>query len=231
MGILNKIFTALKGHATEAGQAVVDANALTILDQEIRDADNELRKSKDNLAAIMAKQKVAEDKLRDKRAKLAEYGGYIEQAMSKGDEALAREVATKFADLESEVATEQDVVDQYANSVSSLRRTIAQTETHLKQMKTKVDTVKAKEHVLRASAAVAAAHSGTNSKMRSALDSFERLQAGQAERMARIDAANQMAKEADGGDLEAKLRAAGLKSGGASADDVMARFRKTQAPS
>ena len=41
MSILTKIFTLLRGGANEAGQAVVDANALRILDQEIRDAGNE----------------------------------------------------------------------------------------------------------------------------------------------------------------------------------------------
>ena len=55
MGIITKIWTAMRGHATEAGQTIVDANALTILDQEMRDADTELRRSKDSLAQVMAK--------------------------------------------------------------------------------------------------------------------------------------------------------------------------------
>ena len=42
-GVLNKLWTALRGAANEAGEAAVDANATRILDQEIRDADAELR--------------------------------------------------------------------------------------------------------------------------------------------------------------------------------------------
>lgn len=226
MSIWEKLVTAIKGHATEAGQSIVDANAITILDQEIRDADAELRKSKDSLASLMAKQKVAQDKIGPKKAKLEEYGNYIQQALAKGDEALAKDVAAKFAEIESEISEEQKVVDDYVANISNLKHLIAQTETRLKQLRTKVDTVKAKEHVIRASGAIAEAHSGSDSKMRTALESFERLQNTQAERMARIDAANQLAKSADGTELEDRLKKAGIVSGGASADDVLARFKK-----
>lgn len=226
MSIWQKLVTAVKGHATEAGQAIVDSNAITILDQEIRDADAELRKSKDNLASLMAKQKVAQDKIGSKKTKLSEYGGYIQQALAKGDEALAKDVATKFAELESEVTEEQKVIDDYGVNIDNLKKLISQTETRLKQLRTKVDTVKAKEHVIRASSAIADAHAGSDSKMRTALESFERLQNTQAERIARIDAANQLAKEEEGGDLEDRLKKAGIVSSSASADDVLARFKK-----
>ena len=39
MSMLAKLSALFRGTAHEAGQAVVDANALKILDQEIRDAD------------------------------------------------------------------------------------------------------------------------------------------------------------------------------------------------
>ena len=45
MSVWKKLVTALKGGATEAAEAVVDSQALRILDQEIRDAKEELRKS------------------------------------------------------------------------------------------------------------------------------------------------------------------------------------------
>jgi len=226
MSIWKKLITAVKGHATEAGQSVVDANVITILDQEIRDADTELRKSKDSLASLMAKQKVAQDKLVSKKDKLVEYGNYIQQALTKGDEALAKDVAGKYADIESHVSEEQKVIDDYGVNIDNLKRLVTQTETRLKQLRTKVDTVKAKEHVIRASSAIANAHAGSDSKMRNALESFERLQNSQAEKIARIDAANQLAHEAEGGDLEDRLKKAGIVPGANNADDVLARFKK-----
>lgn len=224
-GILNKLFTAIRGKATEAGQALVDANALTILDQQIRDADAELRTAKENLAAIMAKHKLANDGLSDKKAKAAEYGGYIQEALKQGNEALARDVATKLAELEAEIALDETNVDNYAASVVSLKRLVSQNESTIRQLRQRVDSTKANEQVLRASSAVAAANSGSSSRLRGALESLERLEANQKERVAQIDAANQLAQEVEGGDLDARLKAAGLKAGSVSADDVLARFK------
>ena len=46
-GIVTKLWTALRGAANEAGEFAVDANATRILDQEIRDADTELRQARE----------------------------------------------------------------------------------------------------------------------------------------------------------------------------------------
>ncbi|MEN9353705.1 MAG: hypothetical protein RL318_1030 [Fibrobacterota bacterium] len=226
MGIISKIWTAVRGHATEAGQTVVDANALTILDQEMRDADNEIRKSKDSLAQVMAKRKVSSDNLVSKKAKLAEYIGYVEAALAKGDEALATEIAGKIAEHEAQVATDEGLIAEYDSSIASIRKAITEAEDRLKRMKVKVDVVKAREHVIRASQVAASANAGANSKVAGALESLERLQSSQAERQARIESANEIAKDGTDVGLEEKLKAAGIKPGGASAQDVLARFRK-----
>ncbi len=229
MGIITKIWTAMRGHATEAGQTIVDANALTILDQEMRDADSEIRKSKDNLAQVMAKRKVASDNLVSKKAKLTEYIGYVEAALAKNDEALATEIAGKIAEHEAQVATDEGLIAEYDTSITSIRKSINEAEDRLKRMKVKVDVVKAREHVIKASQVAASANAGANSKVAGALESLERLQASQAERQARIESANELAKDGTDQGLEEKLRAAGIKPGGASAQDVLARFKKPAA--
>ena len=45
MSVWKKLVTAVKGGATEAAQSVVDSQAIRILEQEIREAKEELRKS------------------------------------------------------------------------------------------------------------------------------------------------------------------------------------------
>ena len=228
MGILSKIITAVRGHASEAGEAIVDANALTILDQEIRDADAEIRKSRDNLASVMAKRQLTADKLASKRAKDKEYEGYVQAALAKGDEALATEVAGKIAELEGDIATDEGLVKEYDESIESLRKSIAEADDRIKRMKVKVDVVKAREHVIRASQAASQANVGANSKVGSALESLERLQQRQSEQQAKLKAAEQLAKEGGDASLEEKLKAAGIVQGGANAQDVLARFRKPQ---
>jgi len=46
MSIWAKVATAIRGGVSEAGEAIADNQALRILDQEIRDADNALLKTR-----------------------------------------------------------------------------------------------------------------------------------------------------------------------------------------
>ncbi|MGL5553451.1 MAG: PspA/IM30 family protein, partial [Plesiomonas shigelloides] len=52
MSIWKKLFTAVKGGVNEAAETIADSQALRILDQEIREAKEELRQSDSALASI-----------------------------------------------------------------------------------------------------------------------------------------------------------------------------------
>jgi len=225
MSIWAKVATAVRGGVSEAGEAIVDNQALRILDQEIRDADNELGKSKEALTGIIAKRKLADKKVKGLKASLTEYEGYAMQALDKGDEELANEVAGKIAGLETELMGEEGLAKSFADSEAQLRRAVSQTEANLKRLKQQVDTVKATETVQKAQAAVAARHSGAGSSMRSALDSLDRLKNKQAERAAKFEAASELAESTEEVSLDAKLKAAGIVGGGASGGDVLARLK------
>ena len=225
MSILAKIATAIRGGATEAGEAFIDNQALRILDQDIREADSELGKSKDALAGIIAKRKLADKKVESLKSSLTEYEGYAMQALDKGDEVLATEIAEKIAGLETELMGEEGVAKSFSDSESQLRKAVAHTESNLKRLKQQVDTVKATESVQKAQASVAARHSGAGSSMRSAMDSLERLKIKQAERSARFVAASELAVSTEEVSLDDKLKSAGIIGGGASGGDVLARLK------
>ena len=225
MNMWAKISTAVRGGVNEAGEAIVDRQALRILDQEIRDADNELMGSKDALTGIIAKRKLADKKVESVTASIKEYEGYAMQALDKGDEPLAKEIAEKIGGLEAEFAGEGGLAKSFADSEAQLRRAVAQTEANLKRLKQQVDTVKATEMVQRAQASVAARHSGADSSMRSAVDSLDRLKTKQAERAAKFEAASELAHSTEEVSLDDKLKAAGIAGGGAKGSDVLARLR------
>lgn len=225
MGIWGKVATAIRGGVNEAGEAIVDHQALRILDQEIRDADNELIKSKEALTGIIAKRKLADKKVAGLKSSIEEYEGYAMQALDKGDDALAGEVAEKIAGYETELAAEEGLAKSFAASEAQLRKAVAQTEGNLKRLKQQVDTVKATEKVQRAQAAVAARHSGADSSMRSAVDSLERLKNKQAERSAQFEAANELAGSTEEASLDQRLKQAGIIDGGADSSDVLARLK------
>ena len=227
MNVWSKLLTALRGGANEMGEAVVDGQALRILDQEIRDADLELRKSKEALAEIMAKQKLAAERASKSTAKVEEYEQYALKALEAGNEALAQEVAGKIANLEVEQAAEREQAEGYATSVAQLRKAVSQAEANIKRMKQQVDTVKATESVQKAQMAVAQRFGGSQAKLHTAVESLERIKLKQAERAAKMEATAELAAETGADDsLDAKLRAAGIVAQSNSADSVLARLKE-----
>lgn len=226
MNIWAKMVTALRGGVTEAGESIVDSQALRILDQEVRDAYEDLKQSKDSLAEIMARQKLADDKCAAIKSQIEENESYVIKALDKGDETLAHEVAEKIANLEDQFDQEKSASDGFADSVSDFRTAIMQTERNLKRLKQQVDTVKATENVQRAQEAVAQRHSGSHSKMRTAMDSLERIKEKQALKSAQMASASEIAEETADNSLQTKLEEAGIAGGGHSASEVLERLKK-----
>ncbi len=229
MGILTKLVTAMRGGATELGESIVDSQALRILDQEIRDADTELVRSKDALVGMMAKRKVIEQKIGDLTRQRTEYEGYAMQALAKGDESLAMDVANRVAEIEAELATEQDLAAQYRASEQDAKHAIQSADSNLRRLKQQVDTVKVTDSVQRAQATIAQRHSGAQSSMNTALGSLEKIKARQQEQTARFEAAKEIA-QGPSGDLQARLRDAGIQPGAASGASVLARLKSQGTP-
>ena len=228
MSIWGKVMTALKGATNEVGEAIADSNARRILDQEIREASNQLQQSKTQLAGIMAKQKLSGQNCTELKVKIAEYEGYAMSALRQGDETLAADVASKIAEYEASLTSEQEMEKSFAQSTVSLKKAIADAESNLRRLKQQVDTVKATESVQKAQAACAAKHSGVNSKMATDTDYLERIKRRQAERAAQMEAASELSGDTAENDLQAKLKAAGITKGDTDAASVLERLKARQ---
>ena len=107
-----------------------------------------------------------------------------------------------------------------------MRLAIHQSESNLRRLKQQVDTVKATENVQRAQEAVAERYGGSNSKLRTAMDSLERIKEKQAMRAATVSAANELAKESGDSALRHKLQEAGIAPKHNNADDILAKLKK-----
>lgn len=225
MTIWSKLVTAMRGGVNEAGEVIIDTQALRILEQEIRDATTELQQSKDSLASIMARQKVSEEKCHQVKVHISDNEGYTVKALEQGNEALAIEVAQKVATLENRLANEQASHDSYASSASELKAAIEKAEQDLSQLKHEIDRVKATESVQKAQAAVAAKHSGTNAKLITATESLERIKEKQALKAAQIKVASELARDTTDAGLDEKLHEAGIAPGNNSAKSVLERLK------
>nr|VFK28286.1 MAG: phage shock protein A (PspA) family protein [Candidatus Kentron sp. MB]VFK32519.1 MAG: phage shock protein A (PspA) family protein [Candidatus Kentron sp. MB]VFK75956.1 MAG: phage shock protein A (PspA) family protein [Candidatus Kentron sp. MB] len=225
MSIWKKLFTAARGAATEAGEAIVDNQALRILDQEMREARTQLDNAKKNLTSVMAEEMAVQRTVQELRTRIEEHEGYVAQALDQGNEALALEVADRIAEFSNELEAQEQLAQGYTANVSQLKRTIADTERNIKMMQREVSMVKSTEAVQKANTAIASKFSGADSSMLRATDSLERIKAKQQKRSDQMQAAVELQKEGAGDDLQARLKSAGIVSGGASANAVLERIK------
>jgi len=225
MSIWNKIITAVRGAATEAGEAVVDSQALRILDQEMRDAKTALSEAKNNLTTVMAEKMGIERKVKDLQGMVSEHENYVAQALNTSDEALALEIAEKIAEFTTDLESQQELLSSYTANVNQLKQTIKETERNITAMQREVSVVKSTAAVQKANDAVAAQFSGSNSSMRSATDSLQRIKDRQQKKTDKRKAAMELDNASSGSELQEKLKAAGIVKGNTSANAILERLK------
>ena len=224
MSVWKKLVTAVKGGVTEVAESVADGQALRILDQEIREAKEELRKSDQALTQIIAKRKLAEQKVASLKTSISDYEQHARNAAGKGDQALALDVAKKVVELRAQLESEEQLVSQFAQSEAALRKNISQAKANLQRTEQQVDIVKATESVQKAQVSVSSRHLDANNKMKTAAESLTRIQERQKLRQAEFEAAAELASDESGDNLEKRLREAGITGPSTSADDELARI-------
>ena len=224
MSIWKKLFTLGRAGAHEATSAVVDANAIRILDQEIRDADTAQGKARDDMASLVARRRILEKEVASFRDQVTKYENSARAAVTKGDMDLARQVAQRIADLESDIALKEPQIADMRTAEDQLHQAISATDRRIETLRREVEVVKVNESVQKAQASVAARGAGAGSSLGSAADSLARIKEKQAIRGERIKAAGELEDRRTGADLDEKLRLAGIMPGQSSADDVLARL-------
>ena len=224
MSVWGKLFTAVRGGANEAAEAAADSQALRILDQEIRDAENALRRARSDLAGIMASAKRLQKRLSDARDKEGRDADSARAAMQAGREDLARQLAQRIADTRAEVARDEADLERLNAQQQQMMRTVQDTQARIDAMKREVESVKATASLQKAQGAIASSQSGVNSRLGSAMDSLERIRAKQEETAARLEAGDELAAVEGGTDLDRQLLEAGIGGNRSSADDVFAEL-------
>ena len=224
MSMLSKLSALFRGTAHDAAQGVVDQNALKILDQEIRDADTAQGKARDDLAGLVARRRMAENEMVSFRDQIAKYESSARSALGQGKTDLAREVAVRIAEMETEIGTRGPLIEGMKEAETRLRTAIASTDQKIETLRREIDIVKVNESVQRAQTSVALQSAGAHSRIGSAADSLQRIKQRQAVQEERLRVGQEFEDKRTGADLDAKLKEAGILPGHSSADDVLARL-------
>lgn len=224
-GVFNKLWTALRGGAREIGDAVVDANGIRIFEQEIKDAQANIGNAKRSLTEVMARRMQSDRKINELTNRIAEHEGYAERALAMNDEALALEVAEKIATMEGEKQEQVAIVAQLDNQISQLKAHIRNAEKLIADHERELSIVRTTDSVQKATLQVVDNIGANKSSLNSARESLERIKSRQQMQQDRLEAGDVLQKEFSGGDLESKLKQAGIKGAGSDAAAVLARLK------
>ncbi len=225
MSLLKKIFTAMRGGAREAGEAIVDANSIRILEQEVNDAETHISKAKQDLTTVMAKEMQANREIERLQQQISEYETYTMDALNKGNEALATEIAEKIAALEPELQLQQETKNSFSVHADRLKQLVKKTERQLAEHKRQLVMVKTTDSVQKATSAISDNFSNSNSKMMSATESLERIKRKQKDFDDKLKAAEVLDAENADFSLDEKMRKAGIGPQTTTASNVLERIK------
>lgn len=232
MSFLKKIFTLGKSVISQVEDGIEESQGIRILEQQIRDAKQEMSKAGGSRVDLLARVKLSQDKIAELQERKAILEAKILEAMQKDiAPELLNEVAEEIARLENTIDTEQKVLGSLEASRTTVENSVALMTQRIAQFEQQLEVIKATEAMQRARQAVTTSTTGASDNVVTAAESLKRIRTRQAERQARLNAAEQLSKQSDGRALDDKLAEAGIGSATkTSAGDVLARLQKTQKP-
>lgn len=225
MGILSNIVKAFKGGASEVGEAIVDANAVRILEQEIREADQAIHKAKQSLTQLKATEIKLKREVSSLEQDVSDYEAKAMQALEQGKEELAHEVAVRIADIESERDDKAAEYNTLKAEVTSINSMIRKREQTIQKNKRELDKIKTVEQLQKTTTQMSTNFAASGNSQHRVADALSRVKAKQQNWRDKVDAGEWMEEQTSSSDLDSKLKAEGIGENNSSADDILARLK------
>jgi len=226
MSILRNILTAVRGGASEVGEAVVDANAMRILSQEIRDAEDAIGNAKQSLTNLKATEIKLKREVNSLHQDIADYESKALQALDANNEALAGEVANKMAELEAEADEKSAEYKDLSAQVEKINTMIRQREKTIQKNKRELEKIKTVEQLQKATSTMSTNFAATSSKEHRVSAALDRVKQKQSNWEDRMEAGEWMAETEKTDDLDSKLKAAGIGDTSSSGASVLERLKQ-----
>jgi len=223
--MLKQLFTLARGRTVDAGEAYLDANAVALLRQQMREAADGVARSRKAVAVAMAYEARERSALDAIEAQIADLETRALDALDKDRSDLATEAAGAIADLEAERDAARKMVQVYQRDIAKLRRALKASEGQLAELKRG-------QRLAEATARAQSTRGRTPAQARTTLDeaaqTLARLQDRQGLADATMDAMTDLSIADNVSAVADRLAAAGMGAPKTTtAEDVLARLKKT----
>lgn len=209
MGIIERFKDIMAANVNAILEKFEDPEKM--IDQYLRNLEDDLSKVKSETASVMADEKNAKRKLDDCNAEIAKMGEYARKAVIAGKDDEAKAFLRKKADLTEQQAVLQSQYDLACSNSAKMRQMHDKLEADIASLKTRRETLKAKVKLAETQQKLNQLGSGIESAG-SSMAAFSRME----------DKVNKMLDEAD---AMAELTAA------PAADDIASLTQKYDADS
>lgn len=228
MSVWTKLNTLLRASAHEPAEALVDANAIRIFEQELRDAEQAFGRSKRQLACLMAEKKFLERDNGTLRESIEHREAQAAQALQNGHEGLAMELATNIAEDENLLTRQQQHLERIQQQEARLRSQLRATARNLRHYQAELRMARANQSAGRVTVQLDGYRQGITGHFEEMDESITRLQAHQTRAKDMDDALNELNQDLGDHSLDERLRAAGIDTGDQRAEKVLFRIRARQ---
>lgn len=208
--MFKSIVTIFRGHAAEAEEALVDANAMTILDQQIRDCATAIETTRRTLALAIAQERQEEARLEKLSARREALEGRAGEALDGGNEDLAMEAAGMIASMETEYADATASLARHKLETERLRSLVKTGQTRLTELEQGRRSARKTAAVLKLRDVQTGTSVSFQSTLRDAETTLNRLKQRQGDLDAAAQALDELDAETSPASIEDKLAAAGF---------------------
>ncbi len=225
MGILKDIVTALRGGASEIGEAIVDSQAMRILEQEIRDAKEGIGNAKASLSKLKSREIQMKRNIAEIDDDLKSYTAAVKGAIAEEKNELAREIAEKIGELRTDKAEQEGQYHVLKSEVDKIYSVIKSREKMISKNETELEKARTIEELNKTNRAISAAMPTSENSAKRVNRALDRVKQKQKDFINDTEAEEWLLAKENGGDLDKQIAAAGLGgSGKKSTDDILAEF-------
>ena len=226
------LFTTLaRGTVAEVEEAIFEANAIRILEQQLRDAAVALEHSRCELACAMAHQASEERAVAALSQRIAELEVSGRKAIAGGRDDLGEAAAIEIAATEDERNDRVAAANRSNEEIKRIRQLVDDGRKRLLELRRGLELAKAQEALRRAGASGRRALATGKGALREAESTLARIRHAQAKEQDVSAALKELDRASSGRDLDERLAKAGFgATQKANPADVLARLRAGAAP-
>lgn len=225
MSLWTKLHTLVRATAHEPVEKLVDANALRIMAQEIREAEQALHQARLDLAGLIAERRQLERHNQQLAEQLEAREHQARAALEQDDEALALAVASRIAEVESQLTSQRQHAEALSRQEQTLREDLRQAAQSLRHYQREMKLAKARGGNAGLGRKLGACSTGLQRHMDEIATSYERIRTSQQHQAEVTTALKELDEEASGQDLDRRLRTSGILEGSMDARSVLARLK------